>query len=152
MENKRTVAERLHDSFRVQMEVDELISDLFEKYEPKIYDTLDFSIGSDDYDNSIEIYIKNSIPYPYEPCYEIRKAIYDLGFGNVYWNFLGDKRELPLNKTNGSIESMRISADEIRNFEPRHSRNYLWIPCKYGYVDERFNEEEWKKNYNFKNK
>jgi hypothetical protein len=151
MENKRTVAERLHDSFRVQMEVDELISDLFEKHEPNIYESLDFSIGSDDYDNSIEIYIKNSIPYPYEPCYEIRKAIYELGFGNVYWNFLGDKRELPLNKTNGS-ELMRMSHDEIRNFEPRHSRNYLWIPCKYGYVDERFNEEDWNKSYNFKNK
>ena len=151
MENKRTVAERLHDSFRVQMEVDELISDLFEKHEPEVYELLDFSIGSDDYDNSIEIYIKNSIPQPYEPCYEIRKAIYELGFGNVYWNFLADKRELPLDKTNGS-ELMRVSHDEIRNYEPRHSRNYLWIPCKYGYVDERFNEDEWNKNYNFKNK
>ncbi len=27
-----------------------------------------------------------------------------------------------------------------------------WIPCKYGYVDSRFNEEEWNKNYNFRNK
>ncbi len=151
MENKRTVAERLHDSFRVQNEVEELISDLFEKHEPEVYELLDFSIGSDDYDNSIEIYIKNSMPYPYEPCHEIRKAIYELGFGNVYWNFLADKRELPLDKTSGS-GLMRISYDEIRNFEPRHCRNYLWIPCKYGYVDERFNEDEWNKKYNFKNK
>lgn len=148
MENKKTVAERLHDSYRVQMEVDELISDLFEKYEPEIYENIDFSIGSDDYDNSIEIFIKNSIPYPYEPCYEIRKSIYDLGFSSVYWNFLADKRELPLDKTNGH-ESMRMSIDEIRNFEPRHSKNYLWTGCKYGFIDDRFNEEEWSKKYNF---
>lgn len=139
MENKRTVAERLHDSFRVQMEVDELISDMFEKHEPKIYDALDFSVGSDEYDNSIEIYVKNYLPYPYEPCYEIRKAIFDLGFGTVYWNFVN--------------EECKAMTDEIRGYEPRHYKDSSkWKGCKYGGVDDRFNEEEWNKNYNFKHK
>lgn len=108
METKKTVAERLHDSFRVQMEVDELISDLFEEYEPSIYENLDFSIGSDDYDNSIEIYIKNHIPYPYEPCWEIREAIYNLGFGIVYWNFADEKGKF---------------TEEIRGTEPRRFKD-----------------------------
>lgn len=108
MENKRTIAERLHDSYRVQMEVEELISDLFEKYEPEVYELLDFSIGSDDYDNSIEIYIKNVIPYPYEPCWEIREAIYALGFGIVYWNFSDEKGKF---------------TEEIRGTEPRRFKD-----------------------------
>jgi len=136
MENKKTVAERLHDSYRVQMEVDELISDLFEKYEPEIYESLDFSIGSDYYDNSIEIYFKISLPYPYEPCNEIRKAIYDLGFSSVYWNFKEDK--------------FKNTYDEIRDYEPRHYKDFsTWKACSHGFVDSRFDKEEWSKKYNF---
>jgi len=108
VENKRTIAERLHDSYRVQMEVEELISDLFEKYEPEVYELLDFSIGSDDYDNSIEIYIKNVIPYPYEPCWEIRDAIHSLGFSNLFWNFADEKGKF---------------TEEIRGAEPRRFKD-----------------------------
>jgi hypothetical protein len=101
---ERTIAERLHDAYRVQMQVEEAISDAFEKYESEIYDKLDFSIGSDDYDNSIEIYIKNVITYPYEPSWEVRDVIYAMGFGIVYWNFVDE---------NGKY------TEEIRGAEPR---------------------------------
>lgn len=135
----KTIADRLHDSFRVQWKVEEEIFDLFEKHEPEVYEKLEFSIGSDDYDNSIEIYFKNPLPYPYEPCAEIRQAIYDMGFSIVYWNFMDDKNETGWH-------------DEIRGYEPRHCRDSAtWKPCKYGYVDDRFNESEWLSKYNFKN-
>ena len=105
---EKTIAERLHDSYRVQEQVEEIIMEAFEKYEPENYEKMDFAIGSDDYDNSIEIYIKNIMPYPYEPCWEIRDAIYALGFGIVYWNFADD---------NGKI------TEEIRGTEPRRFKN-----------------------------
>ncbi len=105
---EKTIAERLHDSYRVQGQVEEIIMEAFEKYEPDNYDKLDFSIGSDDYDNSIEIYIKNIMPYPYEPCWDIRDVIYALGFGTVYWNFADE---------NGKF------TEEIRGTEPRRFKD-----------------------------
>lgn len=104
----RTIAERLHDSYKVQMLIEETIFDTFEKYEPEISENLDFSIGSDDYDNSIEIYIKNFIPYPYEPSWEVRDVIYSMGFSIVYWNFMDENRKY---------------TDEIRGNEPRRLRD-----------------------------
>lgn len=104
----KTIAERLHDSYIVQIQVEEIISDAFDKYEPEIYEKLDFSIGSDYYDNSIEVYIKNVIPYPYEPCWEIRDIIYALGFGTVYWNFADESGEF---------------VEEIRAEEPRRLKS-----------------------------
>jgi len=100
----RTIAERLHDSYIVQEKVEDIILEAFQKYEPENYYKLDFSIGSDSYDNSIEIYIKNIMPYPYEPCWEIRDIIYGMGFGTVYWNFAD---------VNGKF------TEEIRGTEPR---------------------------------
>lgn len=136
---RQKIAERLHDSYRVQTQVEDIICEAFEEFEPNIYENpnFDFSIGSDDYDNSIEIYFKFSLPYPYEPCKEIRKKIYDLGFSIVYWNFIEDK--------------MGKTYDEIRGYEPRHYRDSsTWKLNKYGYVDERFDEKEWCDKYNFK--
>ena len=143
---KKTIAERLHDSYRVQMEVEEAISDAFEKYEPEIYNSLDFSIGSDDYDNSIEIYIKNVIPYPYEPSWEIRNIIYDMGFGTVYWNFADE---------NGKF------IEEIRGTEPRRFKNApersdakwckdFWDKWGIGGTDKRF-DGTWFEKYKRKN-
>ena len=108
MEKIKTLAEKLHDLHFIKMEIEQVISDSFEKYEPLIYETLDFSIGSDYYDNSIEIYIENVIPYPYEPCWEIRNAIYGLGFGRVYWNFVDEKGKF---------------TEEIRGTEPRRFKD-----------------------------
>lgn len=52
-----TIAERLHDSYIVQGQVEDVIMDAFKRYEPDIYEKLDFEIASDEYDNSIEIYL-----------------------------------------------------------------------------------------------
>lgn len=133
------IAERLHDSYIIQNLVEEKILDLFEEFEPDVYENpeFDFSISSDYYDNSIEIYFNFSLPYPYEPSKEIREKIYEMGFSMVYWNFKEDKTE--------------NTYDEIRGYEPRHYRDSSkWISCKYGYVDDRFDEKEWLSNYNFK--
>ena len=46
-----TVAERLHDSYIVQGQVEDVIMDAFKRYEPEIYEKLDFEIASDEYDN-----------------------------------------------------------------------------------------------------
>lgn len=104
-----TVAKKLHESYQVQEQVEDTIYDAFEKYEPKIYKDLDISITSDFYDNSIEIYIKNYIPYPYEPSWDVRDEIYALGFGCVYWNFIDKNGE--------------EFTDEIRGTEPRRLKN-----------------------------
>lgn len=148
--NKMTLAERLHDSYIVRSQIEDQIMEAFEKYEPEIYNDLDFEIGSDDYDNSIEIYIQNSIPYPYEPCKEIREIIYSMGFSIVYWNFKADKVMVECDRIIGSPNKLMESYDEIRGWEPRHGRYHRWIPTKYGYVDERFNEKEWTSKYHFK--
>ncbi|QKZ15175.1 hypothetical protein [Spirosoma sp. KUDC1026] len=129
-EQTRTIAQRLHDSFLIQDSVEDMLLGLFEKYEPEVYEKIDFTIGSDDYDNSIEIYFNTPMPYPWEPCHALRKEIHAWGFSTVYWNFKADK-DL------GEYE-------EVRGYEPRHVRDSKqWIPTKYGYVDSRFNESEW---------
>lgn len=149
----KTLAERLHESHSVKSHIEDLITELFEKYEPEIYEKLEFRIDSDDYDNSIEIYFEVSLPYPYEPCKEIRQAIYDLGFSTVYWNFMKDTMDVVCDRFIGrEPELVKNSPDEIRGYEPRHNKHAHWIPNNYGYVDERFNEKEWLEKYNFKNK
>ena len=140
------VAKKLHESYIVQEYVEDVIDAAFKKYEPDIYYQLEYSIGSDWYDNSIEIYFDCSLPYPYEPCKEIREAVFDLGFSSVYWNFYKDETEL--SEGDKTIKTY----DEIRNWEPRHYRANHWKPSPYGYVDERFNEEEWNKKYNYRNR
>ena len=143
----RTIAERLHDSYMVQEEVEDVICEAFEKYEPENYEKLDFSIGSDEYDNSIEIYIKNIMPYPYEPCWEIRDAIYDLGFSIVYWNFANE---------NGTYK------EEIRGTEPRRYKDAsersdakwckdFWNKWGIGGTDKRF-DGTWFEKYKRNNK
>jgi len=151
---KPTIAERLHDSYIVQMQVEDVIMDAFEQHEPEIYDKLEFHIGSDYYDNSIEIYFDISLPYPYEPCNEVRQAVYDLGFSRVYWNFLKDVMDVQCNRVSPPLPDniWKGSPDEIRDYEPRHNRYGIWINNKYGYVDDRFNEDEWKSKYNFQKK
>lgn len=148
-----SIAERLHDSYIVQEQVEQVIFEAFEKYEPEIYKKLELHIGSDSYDNSIEIYFDISLPYPYEPCKEIREAVYKLGFSSVYWNFCKDTMDVMCDRIIGEEpKMMNNSKDEIRDWEPRHDKFAHWIPNKYGYVDERFNEKEWEAKYNFKNK
>jgi hypothetical protein len=150
---KPTVAERLHDSYRVQSEVENVIMEAFEKYEPEIYEKLDFHISSDYYDNSIEIYFDVSLPYPYEPSKEVRQTIYDLGFSIVYWNFLKDVMDVPCNRVAPPQPNniWKNSPDEIRGWEPRHNKHGIWIRNEYGYVDDRFNQKEWESKYNFRN-
>lgn len=106
----KTLAQKLHEFGRIKFEIENIIEEAFEKYEPEIYTDLDFSIGSDEYDNSIEIYIYNVIPAPYEPCLEIRKIIYDMGFGMVYWNFKDENSKF---------------TEEIRGYEPRRKKPYI---------------------------
>lgn len=133
LEGDISMSSKLHESQRIIYEIEDTILNAFEKYEPKTYDDIDFSISSDYYDNSLEILIKSSHPYPYEPKMEIREEIFKLGFDNVYWNFVGDS-----------------SHDEIRNYEPRHYRDsdkWLRKPNEYGYVDDRFNLDEWVEQY-----
>lgn len=125
MEQIKTLAEKLHEGYYAKIKIEDKILELFKKYESEIYDNdFDFDIGSDDYDNSIEVYIKNIIPYPYEPCQEIRKGILDLGFSVVYWNFIDE---------NGKY------TEEIRGNEPRRYKNFQHIHIDgVGYVDDRY--------------
>lgn len=126
-----TIAEQLHQAYHTITIIESKIEDVFEKHEPEIYEDLAFNIGADSYDNSIEIYFTTKLPYPYEPSQAVRKEVYDLGFSNVYWNFMEEEHH-----------------EEVRNYEPRHYRDSKkWIPSNYGYVDERFNESEWLEKY-----
>lgn len=149
----QTIAEKLHELYIVQEQVEDVILNAFKKYEPEIYEKLDFHISSDSYDNSIEIYFDVSLPYPYEPCKEVREAVYAMGFSNVYWNFNKDTMDVICDRFYGKEPQMvKNSLDEIRGWEPRHNKHAHWTGSIYGYVDSRFNEEEWKLKYNFKDK
>jgi hypothetical protein len=147
------LSNKLHEAYETISKIESEIQDLFEQYEPELYKKLDFGISSDYYDNSIEVYFKIPLPYPYEPCYEIRKAIYDMGFSIVYWNFKEDKMDVICDRFIGKGETLvKDSIDEIRGYEPRHNKHAKWIQTKYGYVDDRFIESEWIRKYNFMEK
>ena len=146
-------AKKLQEAYNIIEYVDDFIYELFEQYEEEMtHDTkFDTNISCDYYDNSISITFKTKIPYPYEPCDEIRKAIYNLGFDNVYWIFGKDTKDVICNRVLGVDKKlMKDSPDEIRNNEPRHNKYDEWVLTKYGYVDKRFDEKEWIKKYNFK--
>ena len=135
-DDKPTLVEQFYDGYIVNQHIEDKILDLFEKYEPELFDKpdFDFRINGDPYDTSIEVYFETPIPYPYEPSHEITKSIQNLGFSCVYWNFTKD-----------IIDGY---CDEIRGFEPRHTRDTSkWVVSKYGAVDDRFNEEEWLKRH-----
>jgi hypothetical protein len=152
MDDYKKLADMLIDGQLAEAKIIDIIFDAFEKYEPEIK-LDDLKIGCDYYDWSIEIYFQESIPYPWEPCKEIRDMIYEMGFKNVYWNFTKDTRDVMCDRYIGEKEQLvKDSKDEIRNWEPRHTEHAKWIETKYGYVDERFNEEEWCKKYNFLHK
>lgn len=136
IEKDKTIAQIIHDGRSAEQRVEYVIDGAFGEFEPNTYHIIFeyYRIGFDDYDNSIEIYFNASLPYPYEPCKEIRDRIYELGFDMVYWNFEKDTFE--------------GEKDEIRGWEPRHVKNASeWTLTKYGYVDSRFNESEWLSKY-----
>jgi len=147
VENKKekTDAEKLHEGNEVHKKIDSCIDGLFEKHEPEIYDHLEFSTASDYYDNSLEVYFKSSLPYPYEPCHKIRDEIMKFGFSIIYWNFIKDETAIEI----GGVKD--ITYDEVRGREPRHYKNSLtWKKNQYGYVDDRFNETDWVEKYKMK--
>ena len=86
----RTVAERLHEAYTTIQHVESTIGDAFKKYEPEIYEYLDYHISADDYDNSIEVYIDTILPSTYIPSDEVKKVIKDMGFAITYWNFINE--------------------------------------------------------------
>lgn len=139
IEFEESVANQLHKYSSIESTVSETIWNAFEKYEPEVWKTLEFHIGSDWYDNSIEIYIENHLPYPYEPSWKVRDEIYALGFDIVYWNFADEKGEF---------------TEEIRGSEPRRICRFMEKPGPIttmghihipgiGYVDDRFDEKKW---------
>lgn len=132
LRKEKTLAERLHERYALEVMVENVIDEALEKHELDSPRLLDYHTGSDWYDNSIEIYFENVIPYPWEPSPATRKAIYDLGFSIVYWNFVDNKGQC---------------TEEIRGWEPRRFKNADHHLVKWGYVDDRFNEEEYIKNY-----
>lgn len=89
-----------------------------------------------------ELIKKLVIPYPYEPCWDIREIIYALGFGTVYWNFADE---------NGKF------TEEIRCPEPRRYKDApersdakwckeFWDKWGISGTDKRF-DGEWFKKY-----
>jgi hypothetical protein len=127
------LAQKLHEAYDTIEKVENVIMEAFRKHEPEIYKKLDFEISADWYDNSIEIYFLVSLPYPYEPCAEIRKEIYALGFDEVYWNFTKDTMDVECDRIVGiKSELKKDSPDEIRGWEPRHNKYAHWEHTDYG--------------------
>lgn len=149
-----TLAEMSHQNNHIYSCIARIILNVFRTYEPETYKLLSkerntnksISASGDWYDNSLEVYFKVSLPYPYEPCYEVRKILNDMGYHTIYWNFTKDVSEVM-----GRGQRVENVEDEIRGFEPRHYKYGMWVPTKYGYVDSRFDEEHFKTNYNFGN-
>jgi hypothetical protein len=144
---KQTLAMKMHEATHVIYEITDIIEEAFNEYESDVYENLDIKIYSDDHDNSIEIHFQNSMPYPYEPCHEIRKIIFDMGFKNVSWTFSKDTMDVICDRIIRGPKLMENSVDEVRNYEPRHNRYAPWTKTIYGYVDDRFNEVEWVSKY-----
>ena len=146
-----TLAEKLHELSAVKFKIEEAIDEAFILHHNDIWEQgLKYHIDSDDYDNSLEIYIDSVIPYPWEPCLELRKIIYDMGFSCVYWNFTNEYNDVNLRAK---------FTEEIRGYEPRRLKSFktkqegnlitnahIHYPG-IGYVDDRFNLEEWSKKY-----
>lgn len=144
-QKEKTIAEKLHEGSMAHGIVENTIMEAFEKYEPDIYHLkgFDFDFFDDWYDNSLEINFNIVLPYPYEPCLEVRQAVYDLGFSIVYWNFV--------NENDSDYHS-----EEIRGTEPRRLKDFkqyedpsgiicfghIMVPGV-GYVDDRFVKENW---------
>jgi hypothetical protein len=142
---EQSLAEQLHDAYVIIHHVEDRILDAFQKFELDELDKLDifdidFHISSDPYDNSIEIYIDTIIPYPWEPCWDTRKLVYDMGFDIVYWNLKDNEGKF---------------TEEIRGTEPRRFKDFkpytaygiihnshIHIP-RLGYVDDRFDQKVW---------
>jgi hypothetical protein len=142
-------SEKIHEALHIRSKVISLLFDYFEKYDNENYQNvnglMEIDIGTDTYDNSIEVYIKYALEYPWEPCKEMRDLLYDYGFSIVFWNFSNDGND---------------SNEEIRGWEPRHyndskewtSDGSHFIQSKHGYVDNRYNEKEWENKYWFHKK
>lgn len=138
-----SMADKLHEATFIKMEIEDIICELMIE---EGFEDYDFDISNDDYDNSLEIFFKFDILYPWEPSLEMRQALFDLGFDIIYYNFQ--------------------DGDEIRDFknnnEPRRTADFKQTKTGniienghiliegIGYVDDRFKFEEWK--YNFRGK
>lgn len=131
----KTRAGELHAARRVYMSMTYEIERAFEKYEPEISEDLHITIHPDEYDNSIIIEMStpgDHLRYPYEPSKKVRDVVYAFGFDMVHWRF-------------------KDYRDEIRGWEPRRSmQTHKYFKTEYGYVDDRFNEAEWKKKYGYR--
>lgn len=126
MENK-TIAERLHEAYRLLNAKEEELYDIVVANEADI-SLSDLHCTYDDYDNSIEIFLEGTgIEYPWEPSQKTRETIYAWGFDIVYWNF--------------------PDRDEIRGWEPRRNKDLPHSPVDQGYVDDRFVEAKWAPKY-----
>ena len=92
--NKLSLTGRVHDGKLSGLEIEDIIRQAFEKHESEFYKTLDFSIKTDYYDNSIVIEFDPSIPYPYLLHKEIRNIILNMGFTKIFLSFENDTKEL----------------------------------------------------------
>jgi len=131
--NSKTTAENIHLGLEYKDKLESLLYVLLEEHYPNEPHKHEFHLGFDWYDNSVEVYFKDQIEYTWEPNLEIRQAILDEGFSIVYWNF---------------INKLGKYTEEIRGDEPRRFKDgpHIYIP-KIGYVDNRFNLEDWQKQY-----
>lgn len=138
----KSLSEQLHEAYRTIDKIEMFICEIFEKYEPELYKYgFDFDIASDPYDDSIEIYFKSQMPeYPWEPGIEIRREIYNLGFGIVYWNF-ADENEVYTEEIRG-FEPRKFKVYSVNNYDQEHSK-FVWDKWKISFVDKRFDGDLW---------
>jgi len=117
----KITAEEIKKADLVRTKFEDFLDELLYEYHEL---EVDYYFYTDEYDNSIEICFEEDIEKPWEPHPDIRKAILNLGFYRIFWNF-----------TDGT---------EIRGNEPRRSSSG---PHKYhkkvGYVDEDFDYKEY---------
>ncbi len=113
-----TIADRIHDGVFATGQAEMVLFDALqaEAICP------DFELGSDQYDNSLEVYFREEIDRPWEPSWATRCAMLALGFDTVYWNFM--------------------DGTEVRGREPRRLKAgpHRHVPGV-GYVDDTWTED-----------
>lgn len=93
-EKQLSLSEKVHEGQLASLEIEDIIFQAFSKYETEIYKTLDFSITTDYYDNSIVIKFAPTVSYPYALHEEIRNIILNIGFTSIFLSFENDTKGL----------------------------------------------------------
>jgi hypothetical protein len=87
---EKSLAERMHDGARAEAIIEDRIDDLFPELVCKI--------GSDYYDNSLEVYMSPETPKDFSVTQEQADEIFKMGFSRFWFNFTDGSEQTAIAK------------------------------------------------------